>query len=241
MRPQTSPKWRFLAPLLALTLVLAAACGGTDSSQEPAGEEMDSEESSMMEDTAMESSMMEETTMDLSQLAVGPEEEANMSPAEGIEKAESQPLPEDPPEGVEVFDATTNELVDNPSYDRSPATNGDHDPFWWNCGYYDEPIDEAKAVHSLDHGVVWITYSPDLPAEDVETLREYGAEEYVIVSPYPEQNATVTATSWRIQLEFDEADDPRLRQFVDDFRVSEIAPLAGNGCTKGSGEPAFSG
>jgi hypothetical protein len=202
---------------------------------------MDSEESSMMEDTAMESSMMEETTMDLSQLAVGPEEEANMSPAEGIEKAESQPLPEDPPEGVEVFDATTNELVDNPSYDRSPATNGDHDPFWWNCGYYDEPIDEAKAVHSLDHGVVWITYSPDLPAEDVETLREYGAEEYVIVSPYPEQNAPVTATSWRIQLELDEADDPRLRQFVDDFRVSEIAPLAGNGCTKGSGGPAFSG
>ncbi len=247
--PTTSLKLKALAPFLAFILLFAASCGGGDSSQEPEGDGAGGEESSMTGNSAMsEETMMEETTvmeettsMDLSQLEVGPDEESNMSPAEGIEKADSQPLPEDPPEGVEVFDATTNELVENASYDRSPATNGDHDPFWWNCGFYDEPIEEDKAVHSLDHGVVWITYSPNLPAGEIETLRQYGAQRYVIVSPYPEQDAPVVATSWRIQLELDGADDPRLRQFVDDFRISEIAPLSGNGCTKGSGEPAFSG
>jgi hypothetical protein len=244
--PTMSKPKILLAPILAFVMFFAA-CGG-DSSQEPSGDESGgasttedsgttSEQTMAQETTAME----ETTTPDLSRLEVGPDEISNMAPAEGIEKADSQPLPEDPPEGIEVFDATTNELVENPTYDRSPPTNGDHDPFWWNCGFYDEPIEEDKAVHSLDHGVVWITYSPDLPEGEVETLRRYGAERYVIVSPYPEQDAPVIATSWRIQLDLDGADDPRLRQFVDDFRVSEIAPLAGNGCTKGSGEPAFSG
>lgn len=253
MNARTSPKWKILAPILALTLILAAACGGGDSSEEPAGDEMNGEEPTMMEETGMsedtmmegtamsEEATMEEAGMDLSQLEVGPEEEAGMMPAEGIEQAEARPLPEDPPEGIEVFDATTNALVEDPTYDRSPPTNGDHDPGWWNCGFYDEPIDDGRAVHSLDHGVVWITYSPDLPADEVESLMPYGGEEYVIVSPYPEQEAPVIATSWRIQLELDEADDPRLRQFVDDFRISEIAPLAGNGCTRGAGEPVFSG
>ncbi|MBA2692996.1 MAG: DUF3105 domain-containing protein [Rubrobacter sp.] len=241
LRTPKPSKWKILAPFLALTIILAAACGGTE---EPAGNGSESgEETSMMEETGMseETTMGEAAGMDLSQLEVGPDEESSMMPAEGIEKAEAQPLPEDPPEGIEVYDAMTNELVEDASYDRSPPTNGDHDPLWQNCGFYDEPIDDATAVHSLDHGVVWITYSPDLPADEIETLREYGAERYVIISPYPGQNAPVTATSWRIQLELDGAEDPRLRQFVDDFRVSEIAPLSGNGCTRGAGAPAFSG
>jgi hypothetical protein len=242
-----TPGIKVLAALLVLTFVLAA-CGG-ESSQEPAGsgENGGEEAATTGETTTAQGDASEETTAtestspDLSQLEVGPEEISNMAPAEGIEKAEAQPLPEDPPEGIEVYDATTNELVENASYDRSPPTNGDHDPLWQNCGFYDEPVDDATAVHSLDHGVVWITYSPDLAAEEVETLRRYGTEPYVIISPYPQQEAPVIATSWRIQLELDGADDPRLRQFVDDFRVSEIAPLAGNGCTRGVGEPAFSG
>ena len=44
------------------------------------------------------------------------------------------------------------------------------------------------------------------------------------------------ATSWRVQLELKGADDPRLRQFVDQFRISELAPLSGNRCTGGMGD-----
>jgi hypothetical protein len=47
----------------------------------------------------------------------------------------------------------------------------------------------------------------------------------------------VVATSWRVQLELDGADDPRLREFVDGFRNSEIAPLSGNRCEGGVGNP----
>ena len=79
--------------------------------------------------------------------------------------------------------------------------------------------------------MVWITYHPDLPERQIKSLRPYGKENYVIVSPYPGQDAPVTATSWRVQLELESADDPRLRRFVNQFRISELAPLSGNRCT----------
>ncbi|CAN5141587.1 hypothetical protein BH18ACT10_BH18ACT10_13990 [soil metagenome] len=190
---------------------------------------------------------MEETTtgrmesgekVELARAKVGPNEISNMLPAGGKQPDPPQPLPEDPPDGIQVYPATTNRTLERPiDYDRHPPTNGDHDPLWQNCGYYPEPIKDRHAVHSLDHGVVWITYQPDLPAAQVDELRSYGGERYVIVSPYPGQDAPVIATSWRVQLKLDGAEDTRLRQFVDQFRISEISPLSGNKCVGGVGRP----
>ena len=164
-----------------------------------------------------------------------------MLPAGGREPDPDQPPPENPPEGVQTFPATTNNTVEGPiSYDRDPPTNGDHAPIWQNCGFYSEPVENETAVHSLDHGAVWIAYRPDLPADQIETLRGLGQEEYVLVSPYPGLSAPVVATAWRNQLDLEGADDPRLRQFVDQFRVLETAPLSGNKCFNGRGEPEVS-
>ncbi len=175
---------------------------------------------------------------ELAEAKVSSKEIQSMLPADGKQPDPARPLPEDPPEGIEVYPATTNKTTGEPiEYDRRPATNGDHDPLWQNCGAYEKPIKDRHAVHSMDHGVVWITHQPDLPAAQVEKLRSYGDEEYVIVSPYPGQDAPVVATSWRVQLGLDGADDPRLREFVDGFRKSEIAPLSGNRCTLGVGNP----
>ena len=89
----------------------------------------------------------------------------------------------------------------------------------------------------MDHGAVWITYRPDLPEDQVNTLRDLAREDYVLVSPYQGLRAPVIATAWRNQLELEGADDPRLRQFVYQFRVSETAPRSGNGCDNGRGQP----
>ena len=175
---------------------------------------------------------------ELARAEVGPREITSMLPADGKEPDPARPLPEDPPEGIEVYPATTNETLRRPiEYDREPPTNGDHDPLWQNCGFYERPIKDRHAVHSMDHGVVWITYRPDLPAREVEELRSYGDERYVLISPYPGQDAPVMATSWRVQLELRGTGDPRLRQFVDQFRISELAPLSGNRCIGGVGDP----
>lgn len=169
---------------------------------------------------------------------VGPKEISNMTPADGKKPDEPQPLPENPPEGVKTYPATTNNLVNGEiEYDRNPPTNGNHSPMWQNCGFYSEPIDKKTAVHSLDHGVVWITYRPGLPADQIEALRPYGDEKYVIVSPYPDLPAPVVATAWRNQIYLEGAKDPRLREFVNEFRISEISPLSGNRCVGGVGNP----
>lgn len=213
----------------ALALLSGVACGAQQRSEDAS--------------TAAGETTVRETTSrerdELARAAVGPEEQTNMVPADGREPDPARPLPEDPPEGIEVYPATTNRTVEGPvDYDRRPPANGDHDPLWQNCGFYERPVQDRHAVHSLDHGVVWITYRPDLPEGEVDALRAYGEEGYVIVSPYPDQDAPVTATAWRVQLELEGAGDPRLREFVDQFRISELAPLSGNRCVGGVGEPA---
>jgi len=238
--------------LLGIFVLLAAACGGQasdDSSNDPGKREASrTREQDATTSASSEKSVVEETTAgepgtsgeeaELARAEVGKREISNMMPAGGKKPDAAQPLPDNPPKGIEVYPATTNHTVEGPiDYERRPPTNGDHDPLWQNCGFYEEPIEDRHAVHSMDHGVVWITYRPDLPQQQIESLRPYGKENYVIASPYPGQDAPVTATSWRVQLELNGADDPRLRPFVDQFRISELAPLSGNRCTLGVGTP----
>ncbi|MBA3635195.1 MAG: DUF3105 domain-containing protein [Rubrobacteraceae bacterium] len=234
--------------LLGIIVLLAAACDGqvSDNSSNDSGKQETSEtrEQGATSAASSKKSVVEENTGlsgeadELARAEVGKREITNMIPADRKKPDAARPLPEDPPNGIEVYPATTNHTVKGPiEYDRKPPTNGNHDPLWQNCGFYEEPVEDRHAVHSLDHGVVWITYRPDLPRQQIETLRPYGNENYVIASPYPGQNAPVIATSWRVQLELGGADDPRLRRFVNQFRISELAPLSGNRCTLGVGTP----
>jgi hypothetical protein len=220
LAPKSGTSLLVAAAILASILVLAlAACGGEDSPGEGS------------ETTA-------DDTLAAAEAKIGPNENSNMVPAGGKKPDPAQPPPENPPEGVETFPATTNRSVEGDvEYPRKPPTNGDHAPLWQNCGFYEKPIRDENAVHSLDHGAVWITYREELPEEQLDVLRRLARERYVLVSPYPGQPAPVIATAWRNQLGLESADDPRLRRFVDQFRVSETAPLSGNGCTGGVGNP----
>jgi hypothetical protein len=241
-----------LLVVVGITVLLTAACGdgvqGNSSSDSEKREVSGTREQGATSAASSEESAVEETTVaktgdsgeaaELARAEVGKREITNMIPADRKKPDAARPLPEDPPNGIKVYPATTNHTVKGPiEYDRKPPTNGNHDPLWQNCGFYEEPVEGRHAVHSLDHGVVWITYRPDLPKQQIETLRPYGDETYIILSPYPGQDAPVIATSWRVQLELQGADDPRLRRFVNQFRISELAPLSGNRCTLGVGTP----
>ncbi len=227
-----------LVALLALVISASAvACGG-----EPQGGQGEAKPGGTTQAMSVpeETTAIQDTTAEQASApaTVGPEGQTNMIPADGKDPDPAQPLPENPPAGVVTFPATTNKTVEGKiEYAQRPPANGDHAPLWQNCGFYSEPINDVNAVHSMDHGVVWITYSSDLPQDQINALRPYGAEKYVIVSPYPGQNAPVIATAWRNQIKLDGAEDPRLGQFVDGFRNSEIAPLSGNRCVGGVGEP----
>src|SRR5690606_11434357 len=96
----------------------------------------------------------------------------------------------------------------------------------------------GQAVHSLEHGAVWITYRLDLSEEQVDALREHARqEEYVIVSPYASQASPIVLTAWAVQLEATETDDARIDQFVEQYQLGATAPEPGAPCSGDAGEP----
>jgi hypothetical protein len=118
-----------------------------------------------------------------------------------------------------------------------PPVGGEHDPRVQNCGIYTEPVETALAVHSMEHGAVWITYHPDLPASDVAVLEELvRGESYTLLSPYTDLQGDVAVTAWGIQLEPDSVSDPTIPQFIERYRGG--GPEPGAPCSGGVGTPA---
>jgi hypothetical protein len=119
-----------------------------------------------------------------------------------------------------------------------PPAGGVHHDEWLNCGIYREPVDAAKANHSLEHGAVWITYRSDLPPSQIEALEQrVWRQNHLILSPYPSQASPIVLTAWGVQLEIETADDARLETFIDHYRLGPTAPESGGSCSGGAGEP----
>lgn len=123
-------------------------------------------------------------------------------------------------------------------YTHIPPVGGLHSATWQNCGIYDQPIADENAVHSMEHGAVWITYQPDLAQEEIEQLRDLvRGRRYVLLSPYAELPSPIVASAWGVQLALDEAGDDRLRDFLAEYVQGPQTPEPGAACTGGVGEP----
>lgn len=140
-----------------------------------------------------------------------------------------------PPEGTKSFQNLSRRHVEHPMrYEQNPPVGGKHAPFWQDCGFYSKPIRNENAVHSMEHGAVWITYRPGLPEEQVDKLRQMARNQtHILVSPYSDQPSPVVASAWGRQLRLDSAADSRLRQFVSAFQRGSQAPEPDAPCTGG--------
>lgn len=117
-------------------------------------------------------------------------------------------------------------------YGMQPPAGGNHFQAWLNCGIYSEPQPNENAVHSLEHGAVWVTYNPDTVSEQqLETLRAQVPDQYVIVSPYPGLETPFAVSAWGAQITMDSPSDPRLSQFINRYWKSPAAPEPGASCT----------
>lgn len=148
------------------------------------------------------------------------------------------------PQGTQTFAEGDHSHVSGPvSYDRVPPAGGAHDPTPLNCGVYTQPVPNENAVHSLEHGAVWITYQPTLAADQVALLRQFvtshyvGAQRYVILSPYSGIPSPVVASAWGAQLRVDRASDSRLAEFIHQFAGGGQGGEQGGLCTGGVGSP----
>lgn len=123
-------------------------------------------------------------------------------------------------------------------YQQTPPAGGAHASVWQNCGIYASPVPSENAVHSLEHGAFWITYQPDLPANQVAELRaDVSGQPYGLLSPYPGLPAPIVATVWGIQLKVQTATDPELKAFIAKYADGSKAPEPRGECTGGIGAP----
>ena len=138
--------------------------------------------------------------------------------------------------GVQTFDyAAGQEHVTTPvTYEQSPPVGGPHDGEWADCTgtVYDVQIRQENAVHSMEHGAVWITYDPEVVSGDaLDTLTALADESGRMVSPNPGQDSPISLQSWNHQLKVDSADDPRIEQFADFLTFNqEFFPEPGASC-----------
>ncbi|PSK99075.1 uncharacterized protein DUF3105 [Murinocardiopsis flavida] len=133
----------------------------------------------------------------------------------------------------EYGDLTNEHVAEEVDYKQSPPVGGDHHEAWQNCGVYDEPLKDIHAVHSLEHGAVWITYDPDLPADQVKTLAgKYTQGGYVLVSPYEgDMPKPIVASAWGKQVALDDAGDDNLEKFLKSYEQSTDVPEPGAACS----------
>lgn len=118
-----------------------------------------------------------------------------------------------------------------------PPLGGPHNSRWQNCGIYTEPVLPQYAIHSMEHGVVWITYHPDLPDAEIAALQDkVEGTPKILLSPYPDQAEPIVLTVWDRQLVVSSADDGRIDDFIGRYR-NRSGPEASSSCSNGVGVP----
>lgn len=140
------------------------------------------------------------------------------------------------PEGVVTYNyGFSGHSGDPVEYTESPPVGGTHNPVWQTCEFYDGQIASENAVHSLEHGAVWITYRPDISEIDKETLKDWANDRrYLLVSEYDDQASPFVFTAWNNQLALDSLSDERAIQFMNYFIQGPQTPERGASCSGGN-------
>ncbi|GAA2522465.1 MULTISPECIES: DUF3105 domain-containing protein [Streptomyces] len=141
-------------------------------------------------------------------------------------------------DGVKKWEGTLgrNHVTKSVKYPVAPPVGGDHNPAWMNCNgdVYTDEINNTNAVHSLEHGAVWVTYNDRADKADVDALAaKVKKTPYTLMSPVDGQKDPIMLTAWGHQRAVTGADDPAVDAFLEKFVQGEQTPEPGAACTNG--------
>jgi ribosomal protein L12E/L44/L45/RPP1/RPP2 len=144
-----------------------------------------------------------------------------------------------------ISDKERNHVTQTVAYKQTPAVGGNHHPTWANCEgrIYTSVLQTEKAVHSLEHGAVWVTYKPGTDKKLLDAFaKKVEKKPYIMMSPVAEQADNLMMSAWGNQLTVPSADDKRVDEFISKFAQSTSAPEPGAACsTAGGGASGGSG
>jgi len=134
--------------------------------------------------------------------------------------------------GIETFENSANHVEGAVDYAQTPPTGGDHNAAWLNCGVYTEPVPNEHAVHSLEHGAVWVTYDPaQVDQATIDALESQLPSTYTLLSPYEGMDTPIAMSAWNAQLKLDSADDERIGEFLEAYWRNVNGPEPQAACT----------
>ncbi|MFJ6566890.1 DUF3105 domain-containing protein [Streptomyces sp. NPDC091292] len=142
-------------------------------------------------------------------------------------------------DGVSSWDAKKlgrTHVTKTVTYPMTPPVGGDHNQAWMNCNgdVYEKAIPDMNAVHSLEHGAVWVTYNDKAPEADVQKLAEKVKKTpYTLMSPVQGQKDPIMLTAWGKQRTVTAADDPNVDAFFSAYVQGSQTPEPGAACTNG--------
>lgn len=98
---------------------------------------------------------------------------------------------------------------------KEPPTSGPHSsPYPWE--YYDQELSDSRVIHNMEHGGVYISYSPDLPADQIAKIRAlfsapFSREKFqpskALISPRKANDAPIIMSSWNRSQKFQQFDE----------------------------------
>ncbi len=109
----------------------------------------------------------------------------------------------------------------------APPAGGPHFSTPLRTGFYDDPVPDGNAVHALEHGIVWLSYNPELVDEaGVDALRDIFGDfrRDLIVSPRPDNSDAVAIVSWGRIMRLDGVDVEQLSDFINNNRNRSPEP-----------------
>ncbi|MGJ5828596.1 DUF3105 domain-containing protein [Streptomyces ossamyceticus] len=141
-------------------------------------------------------------------------------------------------DGVKTWSTklTQNHVTKSVTYPMTPPVGGDHNPVWQNCNgdVYDKAIKNENAVHSLEHGAVWVTYNDKASEADVKALAaKVKKTPYTLMSPVEGQKDPIMLSAWGHQRTVTSATDPNVDKFFQKFVQGQQTPEPGAACTNG--------
>ncbi len=149
-----------------------------------------------------------------------------------------------PRNAADHSDVSSPDLV-SPAWNTDPPTGGPHFRETLVFGAYDEPVQQARLVHNLEHGAVFVQYGDRVPAATVAALRAfYDADpDGLVLAPYPGLGGKIALGAWNadggdrgtgrlaICADFDE---PAFAAFVAAYRFRGPERISPDSMTPGS-------
>ncbi|MYW64620.1 DUF3105 domain-containing protein [Streptomyces sp. SID8379] len=141
-------------------------------------------------------------------------------------------------DGVGTWSAklTRNHVGQKVAYPMNPPVGGDHNQVWMNCNgdVYEKALANENAVHSLEHGAVWVTYNDKASDADVKALAaKVKQTPYSLMSPVEDQKDPIMLSAWGHQRTVKSAKDPKVATFFSTFVQGKQTPEPGAPCTSG--------